>query len=202
MGQFGAVFQRLVRFLLDRLCLLLELLFYADDRAYLPPITDPLLLQSATTLAAKIKSGKVRKKGSISFQRFKTKQNKPFSLQIKSEALVRAYISRAREVQPLINAIIDERFEEALAEARALDATISRQLAESGELEDDLRRKPFLGVPYTGKDSIAIKGLRLCSGIPARKDIRAEVDSSVAKLWAEAGAIPLAQTNVPELLLW
>ncbi|KAH9397711.1 Fatty-acid amide hydrolase 2 [Tyrophagus putrescentiae] len=167
MGQFGAVFQRLVRFLLDRLCLLLELLFYADDRAYLPPITDPLLLQSATTLAAKIKSGK-----------------------IKSEALVRAYISRAREVQPLINAIIDERFEEALAEARALDATISRQLAESGELEDDLRRKPFLGVPYTGKDSIAIKGLRLCSGIPARKDIRAEVDSSVAKLWAEAGAIP------------
>lgn len=57
-------------------------------------------------------------------------------------------------------------------------------------------------MPYTGKDSIAIKGLRLCSGIPARKDIRAEVDSSVAKLWAEAGAIPLAQTNVPELLLW
>lgn len=122
--------------------------------------------------------------------------------QLKSETVIRAYITRIKQVQPLINAINDERFEEALAEAKALDAIIERQLAESGELDSSLLAKPFLGLPYTGKDSISIKGLRLTSGIPARKDIRAEVDSSVAKLWAEAGAIPLCQTNVPELLLW
>lgn len=58
MSQFSAVLQRLVRYLLDCLCWLLGLLV-SVERAYLPPITDPLLLQSATSLAAKIKAGKV-----------------------------------------------------------------------------------------------------------------------------------------------
>ena len=62
MSLLGDLFQRLVRFILDRICLLMELLFYTDHQAYLPPITDPLLLKPATTLAAQIKSGKVREK--------------------------------------------------------------------------------------------------------------------------------------------
>ena len=69
-------------------------------------------------------------------------------------------------------------------------------------LDDSLNSMPLLGIPYSGKDCISIKGLRYTSGIPARKDIKGECDSTIAKLWHSAGAIPLCMTNVPELLLW
>ena len=105
-------------------------------------------------------------------------------------------------LQPHINAIVDERFEDALKEAKAIDEIITDQLSRNGKLDASLQAKPFLGIPYSGKDSIAIKGLRFTSGIPARKDIKADCDSTVAKLWASAGAIPLCMSNVPELLLW
>jgi len=105
-------------------------------------------------------------------------------------------------LQPHINAIVDERFEDALQEARTLDKQIQEQLLHNGSLDETLQSKPFLGIPYSGKDCIAIKGLRFTSGIPDRKDIKADCDSTVAKLWRSAGAIPLCITNVPELLLW
>lgn len=178
MSQFVVVIKRSIRFILDLICCILEW-FYADQYGYLPPITNPLLLESATSLSTKIKTGK-----------------------IKSEHVVQAYIDRIGQVQPHINAIIDNRFEEALNEARQLDQQIEEQLSRNGKLDQSLQSKPFLGIPYSGKDSIAIKGLRFTSGIPDRKDTKAEVDSTFAELWRSAGAIPLCMSNVPELLLW
>lgn len=60
----------------------------------------------------------------------------------------------------------------------------------------------MLGIPFSGKDSIAIEGLFYTAGAPARKGIKATEDASVTKFIRKAGAIPICVTNVPELLLW
>ncbi|MBX3273651.1 MAG: amidase [Sandaracinaceae bacterium] len=64
----------------------------------------PLLLESGTSLAAKIKRGDTT-----------------------SEAVVRAHIDRLREVNPVINAVVRARVREAIAEARAADARLAAE---------------------------------------------------------------------------
>lgn len=60
-----------------------------------------------------------------------------------------------------------------------------------------------MGVPFTAKDSIRIRGLRNCLGIPALENAEPnEDDAAVVDLMRSAGAIPLALTNVPEACLW
>ncbi|KAG8322185.1 hypothetical protein J6590_028256 [Homalodisca vitripennis] len=98
----------------------------------LRPIKHPFLINSASSLAAKIR----------------TKQ-------LSSEKLVQACIDRIVEVNADLNCVVDSRFQEALAEARGVD-----QFLESTSLSvDELQRdKPFLGVPFTCKESIQAAG--------------------------------------------
>lgn len=65
------------------------------------------------------------------------------------------YIARCREVNPVINAIVQDRFEAALIEARNVDNFLKNQKKTEDELEQNL---PLLGVPVTVKESIGIKG--------------------------------------------
>ena len=58
MSQVSAVIKRVIRFILDTICWAIGL-FYPDEIGYLPPIKDPLLLESASCLARKIKTGQV-----------------------------------------------------------------------------------------------------------------------------------------------
>lgn len=142
----------------------------------LPPVTNPILLMSAKELAEKI-----RKK------------------QLKAEKVMTAYIQRCKEVDPLINAVTDERYEEALKEAIAVD----RMLASTSKSEQQLAsEKPLLGVPFSCKESIGVKGLSQTCGIYQAKDRKAPEDSDVAALYRKAGAIPLVATNVPEMCMW
>lgn len=59
-----------------------------------------------------------------------------------------------------------------------------------------------MGVPYSIKDTYAVKGFHFTAGIVARKDIIADYDADVVKNLKEAGAILLAITNVPEAAFW
>ncbi|KAI8439156.1 hypothetical protein MSG28_013003 [Choristoneura fumiferana] len=117
--------------------------------------------------------------------------------QLKSEDLVRAVILRIREVNHLLNAIIEDRFPAAIEDARAVDALIAAGLS-----EEEAAKKPFLGVPFTTKESQAIKGFRYTMGLWSRREMRADQDSEAIIRLKEAGAIPLAATNLPELLIW
>lgn len=73
-----------------------------------------------------------------------------------AEVVVQGYIDRIREVNPLINSVVDERYELALKEARDADAFLASTTLSAAELK---LQKPFLGVPFTTKDSTAVKGL-------------------------------------------
>lgn len=143
---------------------------------HVPPVEDDILIRSATSLAAEIRTGKV-----------------------KSVQLISAYIDRIRLVQPIINAVVEEIFEEALREADAAD-----RLVASGNLsvEEIRKKKPLLGLPITIKNSIATKGLRQDAGSLVWHGHRAEEDAPSVALVRDAGAIPLVLTNVPELCLW
>lgn len=70
-----------------------------------------------------------------------------------SEEVVQAYIDRCHEVNPLVNAIVEDRFEEALAEARQIDAEIAKGLRTVEEMERDT---PLLGLPVTVKGKIVV----------------------------------------------
>lgn len=142
----------------------------------LPPVTDEILLMPTHKLAAKIRRR-----------------------ELTSEQVVRAFINRTRLVHAYLNAIIDERFDDAIEDAKAIDEFLKTTTLSEEELAT---QKPFLGLPFTAKDSIQVAGMKWTSGCLRRKDIISYEDAPVVKNFRKAGAIPIALTNVPELLLW
>lgn len=142
-----------------------------------PPIKDLTLLHSATALALKIR-------------------NK----QLTSESVIQSYIDRIKEIQPILNCVVEDRFEDALTEARRCDKLLSSPQAPTAETL--AREKPFFGVPFTTKDCIAVANMKQTAGLVVRKDTVSDRDSVSIKLMRDAGAIPLATTNVSELAMW
>lgn len=75
--------------------------------------------------------------------------------QLKSVDVVEAFISRIKDVNPVLNCVVDNCFDAALTEARAADKLIASGEKPEQQLENDT---PFLGVPFTTKDAISVKG--------------------------------------------
>lgn len=116
---------------------------------------------------------------------------------LKSEELVRACVERIQAVNPVLNAVVDQRFDEAIKEAREIDKQI-----ENGLPDQYFEQKPFLGVPFTAKESHAVAGLLHTLGITHRANVRATEDAECVRLLKDAGAIAVAVTNVPEINKW
>ncbi|XP_017886684.1 fatty-acid amide hydrolase 2-like [Ceratina calcarata] len=148
-------------------------LVYLRKPPRLPPIENPLLKLSATASAMKIRNG-----------------------QLSSQALVEAYVQRIKEVNPLLNAVVEDRFEEALNDARLCDARLRSGQVDSKKLETVA---PLYGVPITIKESCSLKGLSFTGNTLRRKGMKARQDGAAVKLLKEAGAIPLLVSNTPEL---
>jgi fatty acid amide hydrolase 2 len=108
--------------------------------------------------------------------------------------VVDAHIERIRRANPVLNAMVRDRFDEAREEARQADERV--RAAPPGSLP------PFLGVPCSIKECFALRGMPNTSGLPSRAGRPATTDATgVARLRA-AGAIPLGVTNVSELCMW
>ncbi len=109
-----------------------------------------------------------------------------------SRDVVDAHISQIEKVNPTINAVVRERFDEARAEAEGAD----RLQASGAEL-------PLLhGVPCTIKESFALVGMPNSSGLVARKDVIADTDATTVSRLRRSGAIPIGVTNISELCMW
>ncbi|KRF83322.1 fatty-acid amide hydrolase 2-A isoform X1 [Drosophila virilis] len=146
-------------------------------RRKLPPIRSHLLEIPAVDLAKLIRNRK-----------------------IKSEEVVEAYIERCRQVNPLINAIVQDRFEEALEEAREIDNVIAMGINSVESMEE---HTPLLGIPVTVKESIAVKGLTNQAGRVFKTPQIAKSDAPVVEQIKRCGGIILLVSNTPELcLLW
>ena len=170
----------LVRWIVDVSLELVYGLIYESDRhrsKRIPPIINPILLNSASALASKIRERKLT-----------------------SVRVVQAYIDRINHVNDVINAVVDTRFDESLIEAKKVDELVKS--SSKSYLERLAVEKPFLGVPFTAKDCFAVKGLSFTVGVHQRSFEKAGFDSAVVQRMRQAGAIPIAVTNVPELCLW
>ncbi|CAL8384471.1 unnamed protein product [Arctogadus glacialis] len=146
------------------------------DRRKLPPVENPLLTLSAVQLARKIRRREVT------------------SLEV-----VQAYIDRIQEVNPLINAMVKDRFAAALQEASQVDKLIEEETGGEEVLAD---RLPLLGVPLSVKESFALQGMPQTTGLVSRRGVVAVVDAPPVALLKRAGAIPLGVTNTSELCMW
>ncbi|MBS0349227.1 MAG: indoleacetamide hydrolase [Proteobacteria bacterium] len=107
---------------------------------------------------------------------------------LSSEALVKAYIERARAHGDLnIFITLDE--EGALKAARAVDA-VRRAGQPLG---------PLAGIPVVVKDNIHVAGMPSTAGTPALAGFVPAEDAPVVRRLREAGAIMLGKTNMHEL---
>lgn len=75
-------------------------------------------------------------------------------VQVTSEQVVLAYIERIKEVNPIINAVVEDRFEAAIEDARRADRLV--QTTSEFQL---VTNYPILGVPFTVKESCSLKGM-------------------------------------------
>ncbi|GIX80931.1 fatty-acid amide hydrolase 2-A [Caerostris extrusa] len=134
-----------------------------------PNVKNPLLLKSATRLAEEIREGK---------------------------DVVQAYTDRILQVEPFINATVDRCFLDAMEEARKVDVLIASGKYTKEKLAETW---PLLGVPFSVKVLLLVKGLRCTGGSVLFEDLRASEDSPSVALMKQAGAIVIATTNSAEM---
>lgn len=104
---------------------------------------------------------------------------------------VDAYIERIEKVNPIINALVASRFDEARQAADEADAARER-----GE-----PLGPLHGVPCTVKEPYAVKGMATTLGLTSDPVIP-QGDAVMVQQLQEAGAIILGKTNIPQLALY
>jgi amidase len=98
-----------------------------------------------------------------------------------------AALARLDAVNPKINAVVDHKPDEVLAQAAAIDAAIGR-----GE---DIG--PLGGVPITVKVNVDQKGFATTNGLKLWRDIIATSNNPVVDNLYKAGAVILGRTNCP-----
>lgn len=143
----------------------------SEDRAILTAVDD-LFDVSAMTLARRIRSR-----------------------ELSPVEVVAAHIERIGTVNAAINAVIAQRFDRAMQEARTAEDRVMKA-ASPEELP------PLLGLPYTAKEYIRAEGMPLSAGIWSRRNERSDRDAETVRRLRDAGAILVGITNVPEGGLW
>ncbi len=110
-----------------------------------------------------------------------------------SVTAVEKHIERTEQVNPQLNAVVRDRFEQARLEAKQADERVR---------EGGTGLPPLTGVPCTIKESIALTGMPNSSGVVARAGVIARSDATAVARLRAAGAIPIGVTNVPEITVW
>jgi amidase len=107
---------------------------------------------------------------------------------VRSSDVVDAYLARIKEVNPAVNAATVTLADQARAAAAAADKALA-----AGE-----RLGPLAGVPFTVKENVDVKGSATTWGVKALAEQMASADAPIVARLREAGAIPLARTNLPD----
>jgi amidase len=109
------------------------------------------------------------------------------SKKVSAKEAATAALARLDAVNPKINAVVDHRPEDVLAQASAVDAAIGRG-------ED---AGPLGGVPVTVKVNIDQEGFATTNGLKLQRDAIAKSNNPVIDNLRKSGAIILGRTNCP-----
>lgn len=99
-------------------------------------------------------------------------------------------------METFLNAVVEDRFEDAINDAKKADKIIAET-----SLIYIIENYPLLGVPFTIKESIAVKGMSHVVGSIPRIGTKATKDALVVSKLRSAGAIPLLVSSTPEYCL-
>jgi amidase len=109
------------------------------------------------------------------------------SRQLSAVEVAQAALARLAQVNPALNAIVEHRPDDVLAQAMAVDAAIAGG--------DD--PGPLAGVPVTTKVNIDQAGYATTNGLRSQRGLIAQSNSPVAESLLRAGAVLLGRTNTP-----
>jgi amidase len=109
------------------------------------------------------------------------------SKKVSAKEAATAALARLDAVNPKINAVVDHRPEDVLAQASAVDAAIGRG-------EDP---GPLGGVPVTVKVNIDQEGFATTNGLKLQRDAIAKTNNPVIDNLRKSGAVILGRTNCP-----
>ena len=109
------------------------------------------------------------------------------SKKVSAKEAATAALARLDAVNPKINAVVDHRPEDVLAQASAVDAAIGRG-------EDP---GPLGGVPVTVKVNIDQQGFATTNGLKLQRDAIAKSNNPVIDNLRKSGAVILGRTNCP-----
>ena len=109
------------------------------------------------------------------------------SKKVSAKEAATAALARLDAVNPKINAVVDHRPEDVLAQASAVDAAIGRG-------ED---AGPLGGVPVTVKVNIDQEGFATTNGLTLQRDVIAKSNNPVIDNLRKSGAVILGRTNCP-----
>ena len=109
------------------------------------------------------------------------------SKKVSAKEAATAALARLDAVNPKINAVVDHRPEDVLAQASAVDAAIGRG-------ED---AGPLGGVPVTVKVNIDQEGFATTNGLKLQRDVIAKSNNPVIDNLRKSGAVILGRTNCP-----
>ena len=109
------------------------------------------------------------------------------SKKVSAKEAATAALARLDAVNPKINAVVDHRPADVLAQAAAIDAAIGRG-------EDP---GPLAGVPVTVKVNIDQEGFATTNGLKLQRDVIAKTNSPVIDNLRKSGAVILGRTNCP-----
>lgn len=126
--RFLAVLLKLLNFIVTPINSVVNYIRYRPIK--IPAITNELLTMPAVDLATKIRQREVS-----------------------AVVVVQAYIDRVKLVNPMLNAVVEDRFSAALNDAAKVDQMTNRMTP-----MQLLQEYPLLGVPFTVKESCSTKG--------------------------------------------
>jgi amidase len=109
------------------------------------------------------------------------------SKKVSAKEAASSALARLDAVNPQVNAVVDHRPEDVLAQASLIDGRIARG-------EDP---GPLAGVPVTIKANIDQQGFATTNGLKLQRDLIAATNSPVVDNLRKAGAVMLGRTNCP-----
>ncbi len=112
--------------------------------------------------------------------------------ELSAAEVVERFITRLAAVNEWLNAVAVELFDSARRTAAKVDKAVSR-----GE-----KLGPLAGLPVTIKECFDLVGTASTFGLPTRRDLRESADDPYVAALRAAGAIPIAKSNVPQLLIF
>lgn len=177
-SQMGLLIQLIIfiHALIDRLAELIIPLFLGP-RGHCPSLDENFFVTSSAVDIAEL----IRKRKLTSLQ------------------VVSAYIARIKKVNPIINFVMDGPFNEAIDEAKKVDQFIESSNLSENEIAE---QKPFLGVPFTVKDSTEVADKLHTLALLSRRNVRGKADAENVRIMKAAGAILICKTNTPEICMW